>query len=127
MRTVSPRVRTRTISALTQGIGENFPGQSVTLCGQPIQVAACGSHSAGMRRALVSQKPVLHAAVGVGAAIAQERPVAADLFDAPQIDLRQNYRFFFPRLGDEDAERVAHERMAPELDAGSLPAEPPLR
>src|ERR1051325_11237305 len=124
MRTVSARVRTRTVSAYTQGIGENFPGQSVTLCGQPIQVAACGSRSAGMRRALVSQKPVLNAAGGVGAAIAQERPVAADLFDSPEIDLCQDRRLFFSGLGDEDAERVAHERMAPELDAGSLAAEP---
>src|SRR6266704_39628 len=31
-------------------MGANFPGQSVTSCGQPSQVASCGSHSAGMRK-----------------------------------------------------------------------------
>src|SRR6266704_2121755 len=42
--------RWRTISAKAQGIGANFPGQSVSSCGQPSQVASCGSHSAGMRK-----------------------------------------------------------------------------
>ena len=36
------------MSAYTQGIGANFPGQSVFSCGQESQVAACGSHSAGI-------------------------------------------------------------------------------
>src|SRR5207249_3720561 len=67
MRTTSPGASLRTISPYTQEIGGNFPGQSVTLCGQPIQVAACGSHSAGMRTRLVSEEPVLNAAVRVGA------------------------------------------------------------
>src|SRR6266571_3635433 len=62
-------------------MGGNLPGQSETLCGQPIQVAACGSHSAGIRTSLISQKPVLNAVVRVGAAVAQEWPVAAHLFD----------------------------------------------
>src|ERR1700758_3290833 len=31
-------------------MGANFPGQSVNSCGQPSQVASCGSHSAGMRK-----------------------------------------------------------------------------
>src|ERR1039458_10828917 len=30
-------------------MGRNFPGQSSGLCGQAIQVAAWGAHSAGMR------------------------------------------------------------------------------
>src|SRR4051794_18698256 len=32
-------------------MGANLPGQSSMLCGQAIQVASCGSHSAGMRQA----------------------------------------------------------------------------
>src|SRR5260370_36707870 len=31
-------------------MGANFPGQSVTSCGQPSQVASWRSHSAGMRK-----------------------------------------------------------------------------
>src|SRR5208337_1304679 len=30
-------------------MGVNLPGQSLRLCGHPIQVASCGSHSAGRR------------------------------------------------------------------------------
>ena len=30
-------------------MGWNLPGQSSGLCGQAIQVAACGAHSAGIR------------------------------------------------------------------------------
>src|SRR2546426_9231625 len=66
MRTISPGASLRAISPQTHGMGGNLPGQSVTLCGQPIQVAACGSHSAGMRTRLVSEEPVLNAAVRVG-------------------------------------------------------------
>ncbi len=47
--TISPPTIWRTISPYTQGMGANFPGQSVRLCGHPIQVASCGSHSAGKR------------------------------------------------------------------------------
>ncbi len=39
----------RAISENTQGIAPNFPGQSRALCGHASHVAACGSHSAGMR------------------------------------------------------------------------------
>src|SRR5258707_11263003 len=101
-------------------MGGNLPGQSLTLCGQPIQVAACGSHSAGMRTLLVSEEPVLNVAVGVDAAVAQERPIAAHLLDPGGIDLRQYERFVGGGLGHDDAERIAHERMAPEFDAGAL-------
>src|SRR2546422_4692140 len=125
MRTTSPGASLRTISPYTQGIGGNFPGQSVTLCGQPIQVAACGSHSAGMRTRLVSEEPVLNAAVRVGAPVAQERPVAADLLDSRQIDLGQHEGLVLGRLGDQDPERVADERVTPEFDSRAPPPGPP--
>src|SRR3990172_9730578 len=48
IRTVSPGLILRAISANTQGIGANLPGQSVRLWGQPIHVASWGSHSAGI-------------------------------------------------------------------------------
>src|SRR6266480_4033963 len=104
-------------------MGGNLPGQSLTLCGQPIQVAACGSHSAGMRTLLVSEEPVLNVAVGVNAAVAQERPVAAYLLDPGEIDLSQHERFVRSGLGQDDAERIAYERMAPEFDARALAAQ----
>src|SRR5687768_10635836 len=102
----------------------NLPGQSVALCGQPIQVAAWGSHSAGMRRSLIGQKPVLNAAVRVRAPVAQERPVAPDLIDATHVDLGEDVLFLLAGFGHDDAERVAHERVTPEFDSGALPAEP---
>src|SRR6266545_2218950 len=92
MRTSSPGATLRTISPYNHGIGGNLPGQSETLCGQPIQVAACGSHSAGMRTLLIGQEPVLNVTVGIDATIAQEWPVAAHLFDAREIDLREHER-----------------------------------
>src|SRR5881628_948068 len=104
-------------------MGGNLPGQSETLCGQPIQVAACGSHSAGIRTLLISQKPVLNAVVRVGAAVAQEWPVAAHLFDPCQVDLRHHQRLVFGGLGYHHAERVTDERVAPEFDPRSLAAE----
>src|SRR2546427_595986 len=121
MRTTSPGASLRTISPYTKGIGGNFPGQSVTLCGQPIQVAACGSHSAGMRTRLVSEEPVLNAAVRVGAPVAQERPVAADFLDSRQIDLGEHEGLVLGRLGDQDPERVADERVTPEFDSRAPP------
>src|SRR5437867_9653713 len=126
-------------------MGGNFPGQSETLCGQPIQVAACGSHSAGMTKpsaisrqlsdlpadgrrltadGSICEKSVLDIAVRVGAAITQKRPVATHLFDPGQVDLRQHERFVLGDLGHDDAERVADERMAPELDPGALATQP---
>ena len=45
----SPSCKWRATSANTHGMASNFPGQSVGSCGQASQVAACGSHSAGMR------------------------------------------------------------------------------
>src|SRR2546428_12056739 len=77
-----------------------------------------------MRTLLVSEEPVLNVAVGVNAAVAQERPVATHLFDPGQVDLRQHERFVLGGLGHDDAERIAHERMAPELDPGALATQP---
>src|SRR2546427_1328457 len=104
MRTTSPGASLRTISPYTQGIGGNFPGQSVALCGQPIQVAACGSHSAGMRTLLIGQEPVLDAVVRVGATITQERSVAPHLFDAREIDLRERERLVLAGFRYDHAE-----------------------
>src|SRR2546422_8421685 len=114
-------------------MGGNLPGQSVTLCGQPTQVAACGSHSAGILEpsaisrqpsALVGEKSVLNIGVRVGAAVAQERPVATHRFDPGQVDLRQHERLVLGGLGHDDAERIADERMAPELEPCALAAQP---
>src|SRR3954451_7004151 len=53
MLTSSPRERWRTTSANAKGTGSNLPGQSDLLWGHAIQVAAWGSHSAGMRKVLL--------------------------------------------------------------------------
>src|SRR5207249_1084395 len=145
MRTTSPGASLRTISPYTQGMGGNLPGQSVTLCGQPIQVAACGSHSAGMTKpsaisrqladlpadgrrvtadGSIGEKTMLNAAVCIGAPVAQERPVAADFLDPSEIDLRQHECLVLGGLDHHHAERVTDERMAPEFDPGAFAAQP---
>ena len=48
-RRISPAAIRRAISANAHGIAANLPGQSEALRGQLIQVASCGSHSAGSR------------------------------------------------------------------------------
>src|SRR5687767_1922163 len=102
----------------------NLPGQSLALCGQPSQVAACGSHSAGMRKPLIGQKPVFDAAVRVGATVPEEWPVTADLLDPGEVDLRHDDALLLSRLRDDDAERIRDKGVTPELDAGALPVEP---
>src|SRR5207247_2421127 len=129
MRTSSPGASLRTISAYTHGMRANFPGQSLLLWGQPIQVAACGSHSAGMRkRSAISRQrseerlrvdePAFDAAVRVGAAVAQERPAAADLLHAREVHLRDQQRFPVCRpLHHHHTERIGQEGVSPELEA----------
>src|SRR6267154_3434999 len=71
----------------------------------------------------IGEKAMLNIRVRVDAAVAQERPIAAHLLDPGGIDLRQYERFVGRGLGHDDAERIAHERMAPEFDAGALAAQ----
>src|SRR5216117_3947819 len=106
-------------------MGGNLPGQSETLCGQPIQVAACGSHSAGMRTLLIGQEPVLNVAVRVDTPVAQKRPAAPYFFDAGEIDLGEHERLVLRGFRDDHAERIAHERVAPEFDPCASPPPPP--
>src|SRR3954468_7139101 len=98
--TRSKSLSARTISAYTHGIGPSFPGQSGSWCGHAIQVASCGSHSAGNRYVGV----ILSAAKDLGASraevtaedrrvridapVTQERPVAARILDDLRIALR---------------------------------------
>src|SRR3984893_1142198 len=97
----------RTISAKAHGIGANFPGQSVRSCGQASHVAACGSHSAGMRyfgRLEAEERglgrfalkeftrrsidpPLKQRAIGIDAAVAEKRPVTPYLFHTAEIAL----------------------------------------
>src|SRR5882762_1700161 len=120
--------RFRMTSAYTQGMGSNFPGQSPRKCGQASQVAACGSHSAGIRywtftvEGMVSGPGISvdQAAgdrrVSVDSAVAQEGPIAADVLNAGQIDLANEDLLFVVRsLSDDDSERIAKERSSPEF------------
>ena len=72
------------------------PASRAALCGQAIQVASWGSHSAGMRRAggargrRQSEEPSRsRSAVGVDAAVAQEGPVAPHLLHARRVAPRR--------------------------------------
>src|SRR5439155_26206231 len=47
---ISPGAIFLIISTYAHGMGANFPGQSLMLCGHPTHVASCASHSAGMRK-----------------------------------------------------------------------------
>src|SRR5262245_59164840 len=106
-------------------MGANLPGQSLSLCGQAIQVAAWRAHSAGIRRGAISEVPVStveealgDGGVGVDAPVAQERPVAAHVLDASAVALDDEDLLLGPRAFlEDDAERIGHERAAPELQA----------
>src|SRR3989475_1289209 len=126
IRTISPSATCLTISPYTHGMGGNLRGQSLALCGQASQVAACRSHSAGMRLSgeSVSEEPVLDTVVRVGAAVAQERPVAAHFLDAGEVHLGNDELFGLAGLRHHDAEGIADERVSPELDACPLAIEP---
>src|SRR5438034_2346192 len=145
IRTTSPGTSLRTISPDTHGIGANLPGQSPALCGHPIQVAWCGSHSAGMRKPRAAgealsaigcqqsastgilltadgwrriiEEPAAEAFVRIYAPISQERPPPAHLLDAPEVDLPDQDRLpILRRLGDDRPKRIGEERRAPEVD-----------
>src|SRR5688572_22233294 len=55
--------------------------------------------------------------VGINAAIAEERPVAADLFNQRGVALRNQDLLALARLGHIAAERISDERVAEEGDA----------
>src|SRR5438105_10458665 len=120
----------------------NFPGQSLWLCGHASQVAACGSHSAGMRypsstgvcdgllgitneSIWASTKSLIYKAMGnravaINAAIAQEGPIAPDLFHRLQINLADQYLFFIVQaFGQHLSKGIAQERSAPEFQSGA--------
>ena len=82
-------------------------------------MASCGSHSAGIRHvnsATSVQPPLQDRRVGVDAAIAQERPAAANFFHAVRIALRhQNLFARSRRFGDDLPKRIGDKRRAPEF------------
>src|SRR6202171_2749903 len=64
------------------------------------------------------EEALLDAAIRVDTAVAEEGPVAAHLFDARQIDLAdQDLLLVGRRFDDDDAEGIAEEGSAPELEA----------
>jgi len=59
-------------------------------------------------------------AIAVYAAVAQEGPVAANVFDAFEIDFTDQHFFFVVGAFDQNcAEWITQERPAPELEAGA--------
>src|SRR5919109_3210976 len=66
---------------------------------------------------------MLNAAVRIRPAIAQERPIAPHFLDACEVHLGDHQLLFLARLRDHDAEWIAHEGVAPELEAGALAAQ----
>src|SRR5713226_6935762 len=79
----------------------------------------------GLRERLVifcRSLPVNHAAgdgsVGVDAAIAQEGPIAANLFQVAQVNFAEQDFFFVMRcVCQHSPERIAEERSSPELES----------
>src|SRR5713226_5083057 len=156
----------RTISAKAHGMGANFPGQSVSSCGQPSQVASWRSHSAGMRKPracgvlmdgsvfigrknltqrsqraqrtqrrhrtkrvrndrgaeksalLFVQPAVQYGWIGVDAAVAQKRPVAASFFALCGVAFNhQNFFLIVGCLGNNLAEGVSDKGISPEFQS----------
>ena len=68
---------------------------------------------------LFAEPAIREWAVGVDAAIAQERPVAANVFTFCGVALDdQNFFLIVGGFGDELAERISHERIPPKFQAG---------
>src|SRR4051794_5904244 len=61
--------------------------------------------------------------VGIDAAVAQERPVAARVLEEGQVNFADNDLFLFVRgLGEDASERVGQKAAAPELQPRSVGA-----
>src|SRR5438270_1979003 len=85
---------------------------------------ASAAWAAGLRsysRATSIQKPMHNAAVTINAAVAQERPVAADIFKMLQIALADQDFFLVVRgFYDDPPEGIAKKRSAPKFQAFAL-------
>src|SRR3954452_9745405 len=78
----------------------------------------CRVRSLSSPSLLIVEETALDATVGIDAAVAQKRPVAPHVFDAPAVDFADENLFLIGRgFLDDDAERVGDKRRAPEFDA----------
>ena len=115
----------RTISTYSRRASSRWPGQVAGACGQASQVAACGSHSAGQRRAIFSSD----IPVSLGSAWPDRRRrrcagrAGRASGGAPRsmraelaLD-QQRLLALGGRARQHAAEGVGHERLAPEADA----------
>src|SRR5512146_721727 len=89
---------------------------------------ACGIRGTAVWRPLVCFAPfrrreesAVYALVGVDAAVAKERPVAADVLKMPEVNLRDQDFFAVGRcFRNHHALRVSNKRRTPELDSGPV-------
>src|SRR6185312_12937558 len=115
------------MAAKMGGMRSSLPGQLASLWGQASQVAACGAHSAGMRKPCsagvraesVVGMSVAHAAgevlIGVHAAVAQEGPVLAHGLDFVEVAGGHHDLFLFRAgAGQDAAAGVGDEAVTPE-------------
>src|SRR5262249_19784592 len=99
----------------------SWSGQVTVLCGQANQVAACGSHSAGMRYpkavgilAALIEKPGAQSVIRINAPITQKGPVLTRCSNGGQITGRQEERFLIMRRPCQQlAIRGSHKRRTP--------------
>src|SRR5258708_5933173 len=86
---------------------------------QPMACGAANGGRSGSPRSSSVEEAAGDALVGVDAAIAEEGPVAAGVFEQFEVDLRGEDLFLVVAgLGDDAAEGVGDEAAAPELEAG---------
>src|SRR4051794_3913057 len=109
-------------------MGANLPGQSSRLWGQAIQVASCGSHSAGIRYPSWAgvlagsfmgsvEEALGDRSVGVDPPVAEERPVPPRLLlEAGVAGGDEDLLRLAPRAGEHPAEGIGQERAPPELE-----------
>src|SRR5579872_3929580 len=112
----------------------NFPGQSSRWCGQAIHTPCWRSHYAGMRypssrgtrdsdglpSAIMPSiyESLAEVCVAVDAAVAQKRPVPANVFQFPQVALRQqDFLLVVGGFGQDASKGVAQEGASPKLQA----------
>ena len=110
---VDPRNRPELARPVRLVMRPRDPGRAVRLpLGGHPPAARCRSVGGHAPRYRLEDRPV-----GVDAAIAQERPVAAHALDQRRIAPRDEHLFVVAGLGDVAAERIGDERVAEEREA----------
>src|ERR1700680_4365801 len=99
--------------------GVRVPGfmHSSLLLNATLPIAVVNRQYSSLTRLLSVEKAARNRRIRINPAVAQERPVAADVFEGLQVNISDKNFFAVVRcLGDDAAEGIAKKRAAPELE-----------